>query len=104
MLHECYQHFNCQTYNIVYVIHCTICAKVYIVETGRTLNTRFKGHLADIKYHRDKPVANHFNQAGHSIHSVMLRDFGSYLLTMSEIGRTWSLTRLKKLGNRKQGE
>ncbi|WP_419620888.1 GIY-YIG nuclease family protein, partial [Thiolapillus sp.] len=58
--------FNCQTYNIVYVIHCTKCAKLYIGETGRTLDTRFKEHLADIKHHRDKPVANHFNQAGHS--------------------------------------
>ena len=67
------KHFNCQTYNIVYVIRCTKCAKLYIGETGRTLDTRFKEHLADIKYHRDKPVASHFNQAGHSIHNVRVK-------------------------------
>ena len=54
---------NCLTYNIVYVIHCTKCVKLYIGETGRKLDTRFKEHLADIKHYRDKPVANHFNQA-----------------------------------------
>ena len=83
---------SCQTYNIVYVTHCTKCTKLYIRETGHTLNTHFKEHLADIKYHKDKPVANHFTQAGHSIHSVMLRDCGSYSLTMSETGRTQSIT------------
>ena len=56
------KHFNCQTYNIVYVIHFnTKCAKLNIGERGCTLNTRFKEHLVDIKYHRDKPVANNFN-------------------------------------------
>ena len=78
MLHECYQHFNCQTYNIVSVIHCTICAKVYIGETGHTLDTLFKEHLADVKYHRDKPVDIHFNQAGDSIHDVRVK--GLWLL------------------------
>ena len=60
-----------------YVIRCTIsttkCAKLYIGETGRTLDTRFKEHLADVKYHRDKPVDIHFNQAGHSIHDVRVK-------------------------------
>ena len=52
--------FNCHTYNIVYVIRFTKCTKLYIGETGRTLNTHFKEHLADIKYHshRDKSIAN----------------------------------------------
>ena len=86
------KHFNCQTYNIVYVIRCTKCAKLYIGETGRTLDTRFKEHLADIKYHRDKPVANHFNQAGTPYTTSVLRDFGCYSLTMPETGRTWSRT------------
>ena len=62
--------FNCLTYNIVYVIHCTKCAELYIRETGHTLDTRFKEHLADIKQRRDKPVANHFNQTGHTIHNI----------------------------------
>ena len=78
------KHFNCHTYNIIYVIRCTIsttkCTKLYIGKTGRTLNTHFKEHLADIKYHsrRDKSVASHFNQAGHSIHNVRVK--GLWLL------------------------
>ena len=35
---------------------------------------QFKEHLADIKYHRDKPVANHFNQVGHSIHKFRVKE------------------------------
>ena len=69
---------------------CTKCVKLYISETGHTLDTRFKEHLADItdlnriqvladvKHHRDKTVTNHFNQAGHSIHNV--RVLGLWLL------------------------
>ena len=39
--------FNCLTHNSVYVIRCT---KLYIGETGRTIDTRFKEHLSDIKH------------------------------------------------------
>ena len=46
------------------------CAKLYNVKTGCTLDARFKEHLADLKHHMDKPVANRFNQAGHSIHNT----------------------------------
>ena len=44
------------------------------------MNTRnrFKEHLAAIMYHRDKPVASHFTQAGHSIHKVRVK--GLWLL------------------------
>ena len=38
------KHFNCETYNIVYVICCTKFAKRYISKTGCTLDTHFKGH------------------------------------------------------------
>ena len=45
------KHFNSQTYNTVYVIHCTKCAKLYIGETEHSLGTRFKEHLADKKHY-----------------------------------------------------
>ena len=54
--------FSCLSYNIAYVIYCTKCAQLYIGETGRTLDTRFKEHLADFKHRRDKPVANHLTR------------------------------------------
>ena len=53
---------------VIYVVHRTKCTKLYIRETGHTLDNRFKEHLVDIKHHRDKPVANHFNQTGHPIY------------------------------------
>ena len=46
--------------------------------TGSSLDTRFKEDLADITYHRDEPAANHFTQAGHSIHDVRVK--GLWLL------------------------
>ena len=80
---------------MVYIIHCIKCSKLDISKTGHILDIDFNEHLADIKYHRDKPVANHFNQAGHSIHKVHFRllfmdkardmkDMESYL-----IKKTW---------------
>ena len=68
-------HQTVQLPDIQHRVHCSLpkCAKLYIGETGRTLNTRFKEHLADIKHHRDKPVANHLNQAGHSIHNICVK-------------------------------
>ena len=84
--------FNCLTYNIVYVIHCTKCAQLYISETWHPLDTRFKEHLADIKHQRDKPVANHFNQTGHTIHNIHVK--GLWLLFTDSVNdrKTWNHT------------
>ena len=65
--------FSCHSSNIVYAITCTVCSKIYIGETGRTLEIRAKEHLADIKYNRQKPVAVHFNSAGHSVKSLRIK-------------------------------
>ena len=70
--------FNCLTYKVAYVIHCTKCAQLYIELTGRTFDTRFKEHVADIKHRRDKPVTNHFSKTGDTIHNICLK--GLYLL------------------------
>ncbi|WP_419619241.1 GIY-YIG nuclease family protein, partial [Thiolapillus sp.] len=95
--------FNCQTYNIVYVIHCTKCAKLYIGETGRTLDTRFKEHLADIKHHRDKPVANHFNQAGHSIHNIRVKGLWLLFTDNASDRKDMESHLIDKLGSRRPG-
>ena len=68
-----FKHFNCQTHNIIYLISCSRCNKLYVGETGRTLSTRFREHLDNIRFHRDKPVANHFNQTNHSIHDIRVK-------------------------------
>ena len=72
--------FPCLTYNIAYIIHCTKRAQLYIGETGRILDTRFKKkkkRLAGVKHRRDKPVANHFSQTGHTIHNSCTRTAAS---------------------------
>ena len=77
--------FSCHSSNIVYAVTCTACSKVYIGETGRTLETRGKEHLADIKYRRHKPVALHFNSEGHSIKCLRIK--GIWLVTGSTLDR-----------------
>ena len=62
--------FNCQMSNLVYAITCKSCSMVYIGETSRTLETRFKEHLADVRHSRERPVALHFNSHNHSIRDI----------------------------------
>ena len=94
--------FNCLTY-ILYVIHCTKCAQIYIGEIGRTLDTRFKEHLADIKHRRGKPVANHFNQTDHTIHNIRVK--GLWLLFTDSVNdrKDMASRLIDKLGSRKPG-
>ena len=91
------------TDNIVYVIHCTECAELYIGETGRTLDTRFKEHLADIKQHRDKPVANHFNPAGHSIHNIRVKGLRLLFTDNASDRKDMESHLIDKLGSRRPG-
>ena len=92
--------FICLTYNIIYVIHCTKYAQLYVGETGRTLDTRFKEHLADIKHRRDKPVANYFKQTGHTIHNIRVK--GLWLLFTDSVNDRKDMEShlIDKLGSR----
>ena len=85
--------FNCLTYNIVYVIHCTKCAQLYVGETGRPFDTRSG----------DKPVANHFNQTGHTIHNILVK--GPWLLFTDSVNDRQDMEShlIDKLGSRKPG-
>lgn len=57
--------FTCTVRNLVYVICCKRCNKLYIGETGLRLGDRFARHLNDIENDYDKPVAKHFHLPGH---------------------------------------
>jgi hypothetical protein len=59
--------FTCQSTNLVYIIRCTLCGKLYVGETYRTLNERTKEHVSAINLGRDTPVGNHFRSHGHSV-------------------------------------
>ena len=61
--------FTFTSANVIYCITCTLCNKLYIVETGTRLGDRFREHLRDVeKNDKDasKPVARHFNLPNHS--------------------------------------
>ena len=83
----------------VYVIHCTKCTQLYISESGCTLDTGFKGHIAGIKNQRDEPIANHFNQTDHNIRVKWL--WLLFTVWMTEKDMESHLT--DKLGSRKPG-
>ena len=65
------QDITCLTRNVIYCLKCQLCSKIYIGETKRLFETRFKEHLADIRHNRDTPVAQHFNCEGHSAAHVL---------------------------------
>ena len=50
---------NCSSRNLVYMLTCSTCNSQYVGETKREFKVRIKEHLADIKHHRDTPVARH---------------------------------------------
>eukprot|EP00745_Piridium_sociabile_P023737 TRINITY_DN3707_c0_g1_i1.p1 TRINITY_DN3707_c0_g1~~TRINITY_DN3707_c0_g1_i1.p1 ORF type:complete len:909 (-),score=150.62 TRINITY_DN3707_c0_g1_i1:630-3356(-) len=62
--------FTCQSTNLVYVISCNLCHKLYCGETYRSLDDRFKEHLQSVNLQKDNPVGNHFNSPGHNIHHI----------------------------------
>ena len=64
--------FTCDSTNIVYAVLCKQCPKIYIGETERSLSTRFKEHLANIRHKRDLTVGPHFNEPDHSLDDALV--------------------------------
>lgn len=65
---------NCNTRNVVYLLSCRRCENsVYVGETERALKQRVKEHLWDIRGNKEKPVAVHFNQAGHKLDDLQVQ-------------------------------
>ena len=57
--------FNCFTEGVIYVITCDICKKQYIGQTGRSLHTRIREHMNDLK--KGKNVSGiHYSLKGHN--------------------------------------
>ena len=68
--------FSCQLTNVIYVIRCLRCANanvLYIGETGRSIETRAKEHIADIRHHRGTTVAEHFVKNAHSLQDFRIQ-------------------------------
>ena len=59
--------YTCISYNVVYLIKCRTCNKVYIGETGRRLGDRFREHLRSTRQgNTDLAVGRHFASPGHA--------------------------------------
>ena len=67
--------FTCQSDYLVYAITCQSCNLIYVGETSKSLAVCFLEHLADIRHNHSKPVAQHFNSAGHTIADVKVIRF-----------------------------
>ena len=66
---------NCESYNIVYIIHCTKenCQQKYIGESYRKLKDRLLEHQGYINNRKLKTATGfHFNQPGHSISNLKI--------------------------------
>ena len=64
-------HISCASSNVIYVLTCQQCQLQYVGQTTQPLRSRMNGHRSDIVNFKDKPVAHHFNQHGHSTFSVI---------------------------------
>ena len=63
--------YTCTSSNVVYLIRCRACGKVYIGETGRRLGDRFREHLRSTRLtDTDLPVGRHFASSGHSVEDM----------------------------------
>ena len=66
------KHLDCQSSYTVYIITCKKCGLQYTGETSQTTNKRLRAHVSTINTKKDTPVANHFNNRGHSKEDISL--------------------------------
>ena len=58
--------YTCKSSDLVYILTCTLCHKLYVGETCRTLNERFSEHLRSMRLNYRDPVGQHFNSPLHN--------------------------------------
>ena len=62
---------NCRTKNVVYLIECCKCKKLYIGETDNPLRLCMNGHVSDYYCElSNRTVMEHFNTIGHSFENL----------------------------------
>ena len=65
--------YSCISHNVVYVIKCSTCNKIYIGETGRRLGDRFREHLRSTRQtNTDLPVGHHFRSPRHACTDMLV--------------------------------
>ena len=65
--------YTCISQNVVYVIKCCTCNRIYIGETGRRLGDRFREHLRSTRQaNTDLPVGRHFTSPSHACTDMLV--------------------------------
>ena len=65
--------YACMSQNVVYIIKCRTCNKIYIGETGRRLADRFREHLRSTRQtNTDLPVGRHFTSPRHACTDMLV--------------------------------
>jgi len=63
---------NCNSANIIYLVNCTKCNKLYVGETKRQLKDRLNNHRSDIKLFKNTTIAIHFNDTNHTVNNLKI--------------------------------
>ena len=64
--------FNCNSTNVIYLIICKFCHKMYVGQTSRKVKERLTNHRSDIKLQKNTPIAKHFNLPQHNMKHVSI--------------------------------
>jgi hypothetical protein len=71
------QNFNCNSQDIIYLIHCNKCDIQYVGQTARKLKDRLNNHRSDITCKRSTAISLHFNLPKHSIDNLRIMPIAS---------------------------
>lgn len=63
---------DCQSSNLIYLIHCKRCSLQYVGETGTTLRQRVNNHRSCIKLNNYTAVSIHFNSPNHNFNDFTI--------------------------------
>jgi len=64
--------FDCNSKDVIYVISCLKCNKLYVGQTARMVKDRLNNHRSDIKLKKGTAISLHFNEPGHSIKDLKI--------------------------------
>lgn len=63
-------HLNCDSQNVVYMLHCDICGMQYIGQTETAFRKRFNNHRSHAKTQPNLPISRHVSLPGHSFDQI----------------------------------
>ena len=64
--------FTCNSSDVIYVIDCGKCSRLYVGQTGRKLKYRLNNHRSDIKLKKNTAISIHFNSPNHECSDLFI--------------------------------